>query len=441
MKSLKQSAGIRLTAIAFLTLLLLIPAILIQELISERENRRNSVAHEISEKWGDTQTITGPIITIPYLHRSEKEGVVTQTVRHAHFLPENLTIQGTVEPEVRYRGIYESIVYTSGLSLSGNFSPLNLRGLNIPADDFLTEDAFVSIGISDMTGIRERIRIEWGDRDYTAAPGIASGDVLSSGVSVSPVINPEIPVSFSVHLTLNGSSELLFSPIGEQTRVSLASGWPNPAFTGNFLPERREVHSSGFKAEWNVLHLNRNFPQQWLGSSHEISNFSFGVSLLLPVNEYQKTMRTAKYAIMFIGLTFLTFFMFEIYSKQAIHPVQYLLIGFALLVFYTLLLSASEYVAFNLSYLLSSAAVILLITLYSYSVLSSIRNSAILFGVLVLLYSYLYILLQLQDYALFMGSIALFSVLATVMFLTRNVNWFNVMQTEDDTEMGYSAGR
>lgn len=432
MKNLKHSLGTRLFIIAFLTLVLLIPSLLIQNLISERENRRDSVADEISQKWGNEQAIIGPIISVPYKHHYKSDDNVVQTIRYAHFLPENLDIKGSITPEVRYRGIYEVIVYHSQLAISGNFPAINLNSLNVPLEDFNLEDAFVSVGISDMTGIKEFVKINWDGKEYLADPGIESNDVLASGVSITPEFAAGKEYHFDFELNLNGSSGLQFSPVGEQTNVRLSSNWPNPSFTGNFLPVHREVTATGFNAEWKVLHLNRNFPQQWLGTNQEVSNAVFGTDLLLAVDEYQKTMRTAKYAIMFISLTFLTFFMIELLSAKIIHPVQYLLIGFALLIFYTLLLSISEYVIFKIAYLIASAAIILLISVYSYSVLSDKFKTGMISGVLIILYGYLYILLQLQDYALLMGSIALFVVLALVMYLTRNIDWFEIMNYQNN---------
>lgn len=431
MKNIKHSLGIRLSIIGFLTLILLIPALLIQNLISERELRRDSVADEISQKWGSEQAIVGPVISIPYKHFFKSEDNIVQTIRYAHFLPENLNIEGSITPEVRYRGIYKVIVYNSKLSISGNFPSIDLNGFKIPIVDFLPDDAFVSVGISDMNGIKEFVKINWDGKEFLANPGIESTDVLASGISISPSLESGKEYQFDFELNLNGSSVLRFSPVGKQTNVQLSSDWSNPSFTGNFLPVDREVSSSGFTSEWNVLHLNRNFPQQWLGANQEVTNSSFGVELLLAVDEYQKTMRTAKYAIMFISLTFLTFFMIELLSKKIIHPIQYLLIGFALLIFYTLLLSISEYLVFKLAYLLASAAIIMLITVYSYSVLSDKLKSGIIFGVLIILYGYLYILLQLQDYALLLGSLGLFVVLALVMYLTRNINWFEIMNSQN----------
>lgn len=431
MKNLKHSLGTRLFIIAFLTLILLIPALLIQELISEREYRRDSVANEISQKWGGEQVLVGPVISVPYKYYFNSEEKVEQTIRYAHFLPENLNVTGSITTEVRYRGIYKVIVYNSNLSISGNFPSIDLNGFKVPVEDFLIDDAFVSVGISDMTGIKDFVNIKWNGDEYLANPGIESHDVLASGISIAPDLSTGEKYEFSFDLNLNGSTGLHFSPVGKQTNVDLSSDWSNPSFAGNFLPAEREVTDTGFNAEWSVLHLNRNFSQQWIGPNQEVTNTLFGVELLLAVDEYQKTMRTAKYAIMFISLTFLTFFMIELLSKKIIHPIQYLLIGFALLIFYTLLLSISEYVVFQLAYLIAAAAIIGLITIYSYSVLSDKLKSGIIFGVLVILYGYLYILLQLQDYALLLGSMGLFVVLSVVMYLTRNINWFEIMNSQD----------
>lgn len=430
--NVKHSLGARLLIIAFLTLVLLIPSVLIQELISERNDRRDSVTEEIGQKWGKEQTIIGPVITVPYRHYFDNSDNVEQTIRYAHFLPDEVTIDGSIQSEVRYRGIYKAIVYNSILSVSGMFPSLELNRLSIPPEDFMPDDAFVSVGISDMTGIQDFITINWNSEEYIANPGIQSNDVLESGISISPDLgtgNQEYHFQFD--LNLNGSSGIYFSPVGKQTAIHLSSDWPHPGFAGAFLPVNREVTSSGFSSDWDVLHLNRNFPQQWLGANQMVSETTFGVDLLPAVDEYQKTMRTAKYAIMFISLTFLTFFMMELLSKKMIHPVQYLLTGFALLIFYTLLLSISEYLLFGTAYLIASAAIILLISIYSYSVLSDRRNTGIIFGVLVILYGYLYILMQLQDYALLLGSLGLFIVLALVMYLTRNIDWFEIMSRQE----------
>ncbi len=343
-----------------------------------------------------------------------------------------MRIEGTIKPEIRYRGLYEVVVYNGRLNLSGVFNPPDLNGLNVPVQDIIWKDAILSVGITDMKGIQDFIEIVWNEKKYSASPGIESKDVMFSGISINPLSNAEQvkKYEFNVQINLNGSYGLFFVPAGKETRVELSSDWNNPSFTGTYLPENREITKDGFRASWKVLHLNRNFPQSWLGPQYKVADSAFGLDLLLAIDEYQKTMRTTKYAILFLSLTFLTFFMIELLSKKVIHPIQYMLIGFALLIFYTLLLSLSEYLLFKYAYLIAAAAIIILISLYSVSVLHNLRQTGIITGILVLLYGYLYTILQLQDYALLMGSIGLFIVLAVVMYLTRSIDWFTIISEQ-----------
>ncbi len=427
--SYRQSVGLRLFIIAGLSLVLLIPATLIILLINEREQRRDHAILEVSEKWGQSQIIAGPVLTIPYRRAvSSNDGkTVTTVMENAHFLPDQLQVTGELVPEIRHRGIYDVVLYQSDLQLTGTFTAPNFGELSIAPENILWQEAVFALGISDLKGIRETIVIKWNDVDHIANPGIESKDVLFSGISTKLAVQPATPgYSFSVGLKLNGSGELQFLPVGKETKVNIAAAWGNPSFVGSFLPVTREVRHDRFSAVWSVLHLNRNYPQQWLGPRQELLASAFGVKLLLPIDEYQKTTRSAKYAIMFIALTFLAFFMTEILNKKILHPIQYLLVGFALLVFYTLLLSISEYLHFNQAYLIASAAVVLLISAYTRGMLQNNLITLIIGGILVLLYGFLFVILQLQDYALLLGSIGLFVILALVMYLTRNIDWFGV---------------
>lgn len=427
--SYRQSVGLRLFIIAGLSLVLLIPATLIIFLINEREQRRDHAILEVSEKWGQSQIIAGPVLTIPYRRAvSSNDGkTVTTVMENAHFLPDQLQVTGELVPEIRHRGIYDVVLYQSDLQLTGTFTAPNFGELSIAPENILWQEAVFALGISDLKGIRETIVIKWNDVDHIANPGIESKDVLFSGISTKLAVQPATPgYSFSVGLKLNGSGELQFLPVGKETKVNIAAAWGNPSFVGSFLPVTREVRHDRFSAVWSVLHLNRNYPQQWLGPRQELLASAFGVKLLLPIDEYQKTTRSAKYAIMFIALTFLAFFMTEILNKKILHPIQYLLVGFALLVFYTLLLSISEYLHFNQAYLIASAAVVLLISAYTRGMLQNNLITLIIGGILVLLYGFLFVILQLQDYALLLGSIGLFVILALVMYLTRNIDWFGV---------------
>jgi inner membrane protein len=421
----KYSIGIRLFLIALLSIVLLIPLFMIQSLIGEREFRRNEAVHEVSSKWGKAQTIAGPILTVPFKTRAvDAKGNATTVIYYAHFLPDDLSISGEIQPEVRYRGIYKAVLYNAKLSFSGTFLASNIKDFSIPEAEMVWDNAFIAIGITDMKGIKDTIRIKWNERDLPFNPGIASHDVQLSGISARAAFDTKIDkYSFSMNINFNGSEELAFIPIGKETRTKISAAWGNPSFVGEFLPEAREIQEDGFSAEWKVLHLNRNYPQRWTGNSYKIEPSAFGVRFILPVDEYQKINRTAKYAVMFISLTFLSFFMIEVLNKKVMHPIQYLLIGFALLLFYTLLLSVSEHVGFQPSYVIASVAMTALIAGYTKAVLSNKLLATVIAGILVTLYGYLYVILQLQDYALLMGSVGLFVILALVMYLTRRIDW------------------
>ena len=223
---------------------------------------------------------------------------------------------------------------------------------------------------------------------------------------------------------MNGSKHLYFTPVGKTTRVHINSNWNSPSFTGSYLPDSREITDSGFVANWQVLHLNRNYPQVWKHEIYPLNSSNFGVDLLFPVDEYQKSYRSTKYAIMFISLTFIIFLFIEIINKRRVHPVQYLMVSAGMLIFYTLLLSLSEQFGFNIAYLISSFAVVSLTTYYTYIIFKSGKLTGLAGTVIGLLYVFLFTILQIQEYSLLLGSIGLFLILALVMYLSRKVDWY-----------------
>jgi inner membrane protein len=427
---IRNSITIKLISIGILILIMLIPTSMIESLIRERQYTMESSISEVSSKWGYAQTITGPVLSVPYKsYQKDQKGTVVEILNYAHFLPDKLDINAKLLPEMRYRGIYEVVVYNSKLNFSGSFSSIKLKDWNIPENLINWKDAFVSIGIPDMRGIENKVSLNWNEKKLPLNPGIDSKDLMESGISV------KIPLSekdssqiynFSFVISLNGSEDLNFIPLGKETNVQLESSWTTPSFDGAFLPDQRDISAKGFKAKWNVLHLNRNYPQQWRNSEYNVTSSGFGVKLLVPVDEYQKTTRSAKYAVMIIALTFILFFFSEVLNKKRIHPIQYLLVGIALCIFYTLLLSLSEHINFNLAYIISSIAVIGLITVYSLSIFNNKRMSGLMCLILVILYAFVFTILQLEDYALLMGSIGLFIVLAVIMYLSRKINWYSV---------------
>jgi inner membrane protein len=306
----------------------------------------------------------------------------------------------------------------------------NFDELKIDKNNVIWEDAFISLGLSDLRSIQENISIKWGGKSYFFNPGVASRDVIQNGISTPIKINHEDSVrtntAFSLDLNFNGSSSLNFIPLGKFTKVNIKSNWKNPSFIGSFLPDKRQINSDGFVANWEVLHLNRSYPQKFKGAMEGIQESSFGVNLIVPVDEYQKSMRSAKYAVIFITLTFLIFFFVQILNGVKIHPIQYIIVGLALCVFYTLLIALSEHIAFKYSYFISSVSIISLITLYAKSIFNSNKLTALIGLILLALYLFIYSLIQMEDYALLMGSIGLFIVLATIMYLSRKIDWYAI---------------
>ena len=424
---IRESITLKFVIVAFLVLILLIPASMIKSIIREREETRNSVIFEISSKWANDQTIVGPIVTIPYIEHQNHQGEMVPVKKFAHFLPNELTIIGDLNPEIRYRGIYEVIVYNSVINFSGFFDNPDFSNWKINSESILFDETFISFGISDMRGINKPILINFDNNQYEVNSGIPSDDILTTGISSNINLSENDKHHFDVTIDFNGSEVLNFVPLGKSTNVKLKSNWKTPSFDGAFLPDKREVGTNGFEAEWLILELNRNYPQKWLGKVYNINNSKFGVKLIFPVDLYQKAYRAAKYAIMFLALTFLVFFFSEVINKFKIHPIQYLLVGIALCVFYTLLISLAEQVGFTYAYIIASLSTIILITLYAASILKNKKMTAFIASALIALYLFLFTILQLQDYSLLMGSIGLFIVVAITMYLSRKIDWYGTL--------------
>ena len=433
---IRTSATLKIIAIAFLVLVLQIPSAMISSVMHERESRRDSVVQEINGKWGWSQTITGPFFTVPFKeYYTDKNKEQKSRIRYFHFLPDQLNITGKITPHIRYRSLYEAVLYTTQLKVSGRFTVPGMEQLTISPENILWDKALLSIGISDMRGIQEQISVKWSGTTYAVTPGLQTTDIASAGVKTRIPLSPEAgTATFSLQLHLNGSEAIRFIPVAEETVVELASDWPSPSFNGAFLPARRSVNEKGFSASWKVLHLNRNFPQVWQGNQYKVNEAAFGLKLLITADIYQKSIRISKYALMFIVFTFAAFFFTEVINRKRVHPIQYLLIGLAVTLFYVLLLSISEHLNFDTAYLISAGAITCLVTGYSQGILRNKYFTLTIFTVLLILYAYLYIVLQLEDYALLMGALGLFAVLSTVMYITRKVDWYSAGSSEKTSE-------
>ncbi len=417
-----------------LILLLLIPTAMVKDLIHEREMVQQSAIHEVSDKWGNGQTITGPYLAIPFdkyvkqVNSKDSTSKVVKIKQWLYVLPEKLNINGNILPEKRKRGIYEVVVYESGFDLSGRFAPLDFDELDINPNHVHLDKATLNIGISDLKGIEKQIGLNWKGQNVLFNSGTSTNEIVSTGINAPiDLSQPDsIEANFNLKLSLKGSQHIYFVPVGKTTDVALKSNWTTPSFTGNYLPDDREITPDGFLAKWNVLHLNRNYPQTWIGSQHRVDYSSFGTDLLLPVDNYQKSYRVARYAILFLVLTFLVFFFVEVLNNVFIHPIQYLLVGIALIVFYTLLLSFSEHMLFNYAYLLAMALTLGLVSGYVKAILKSNALTGMVSGILFILYTFIFSIIQLEDYALLMGSIGVFLILALVMYFSRKIDWYDI---------------
>jgi len=417
---------IKAAIISILVIGLMIPTFLIVELVQERKTLLEEVKQEVSAKWSGEQTIEGPLLLIPYLESlTSPDGQQTITKKLCYILPDALDISGSVSPEIRYRSIYKIAVYNADLQVRGSFAEMPFDKLGLEPGQLMLHEAQLVMGLSDFRGISDQIPLDWDDAKHEMNPGIIPNDVISNGLGAPIQIDSASHAySFSFPLRIKGSQTLRFVPTGKTTTVNLSSAWPDPNFSGSFLPTERTVDKNGFTARWNVLHLNRNFPQFWKDQYYTLSDSAFGVSLLDPVDSYAQTIRTVKYAILVILLTFTVYFFVEVFQKKNVHPIQYVLVGFALCIFYLLVLSISEYLPFVYAYLIAAAATVSIITVYTSGVFRSVRTGISFGAFLGLLHIFIYVLIRMQEGALLFGSIGLFVILSAIMYLSRKFDWY-----------------
>lgn len=413
---------LKLILIGLLSVILLIPQQLILHMVSERNATSREAEEEVEQMWSASQRVIGPVVRIPG----------KKNFKQVYLLPEELRVKGDVRTENRHRGNFDVTVYTADLTLDGSLQLPNLSEYVDSVYDL--SKAEVLLSLSDFRGLSENVVLRLNGKDYPMRSDKDEelGSVLCCRIPVEE-LQDSASASYSVRLPLKGSESLMFLPVGNSTSVELTSNCVTPSFQGNFLPDERTVADSGFTATWKVLALNRDFGQsvtRWCEYGNEVSHSvsmhdnEFGVMMKVPVLQYQQTTRTVKYAYLFIFLTFATVFFVEYRRQTPIHPVQYLLIGTALLVFYALLLSFCEHIPFFWSYVIAMLMTVTLITGYLAGILK-IRKTALMVGVLLLaLYIFLYILLQMETYALLFGSLGIFVILAVLMYASQKVKWY-----------------
>lgn len=431
--------------IAAITLVLLVPLSFVSGIVDERAYMRHTAIEDIEESWGGVQRIGGPILVIPYQRHytyseiiKDKNGNNVSVSKIGYswenriILPANLNFKATLSPQVRYRSIYEHVVYSTPIRIDGTFRLPTAESFGEDARRIDWHRAWFAIGVGDLKGITSETSLTWEN---------ASLGPYHPGTRVKNLIGPgfhtEVPLSginagkeqqFSLDIGLNGSGGLYFTPVGEITSIEVSGNWPHPSFTGDLLPTSRKITDAEFEAKWRIPHLSRTYPQSgvfekdyFTGDSRSITSFTAGISLFETVSLYTQAKRAVKYGILFIGLTFVALFAFELVTRVRMHYLQYGLVGISMTVFYLVLLSLAEHASFITAFTSASIVTICMNSLYIASAQRSRIRGGIMALLLAALYTLLYTLLRMEDHALLIGTIIVLIALGALMFLTRNL--------------------
>lgn len=433
-----QSNTAKIIMVGFLTLVLLIPLQLVKGLIEERAERQQEVVNDINSKWGGSVYFYGPILKVPYLRYEESRLVDEKTKKvtfqrtpyteYAYFFPEDLKATANVNTEEKNYNNYQSVVFNSKMNFKGSYVKPDFKSQSIAEENIQWNKASVIIKTNNIKGIKGGVTINIAGQKHAFEPVAQNNeyDTIASlethAVNLKDIFT-DADAPFNLDISFNGSEQIKIVPIGKQTQTKMASNWHSPGFTGNFLPESKNVSKDGFTSNWNISFLNRPFVQQYFGVLPNLAEYSFDVNFVIPIDQYQQTERASKYGFLVIGLSFLVFFLIQTISKINIHIFQYSMIGLALIMFYTLLISITEHSSFQFAYIIAAVAVVVMITLYSVSILKGIKFPVFIASSLSALYLFIYVIIQLEDYALLVGSIGLFLILGAVMYISRKIDW------------------
>lgn len=436
---MQKSLVVKLAAIGTMAVLLMLALSTIGRLVAERQARRDQVIQDIARSASAEQLLAGPVLIVPYqktVHqwqendRGERHQEEQQVSGQLHILPQTFVLEGDLRAERRARGIYEARLYHANLHITAGFEVALHYGTNADAASYRFGQPYVALGVTDIRGIGSPATARLSDKPLELLPGTGT-ELIKAGVhALLPDVGPDSPsrVQLSVDLPLLGTSQFQVVPVGRETRVALKSNWRYPGFIGDFLPLQHRIDSGGFGAQWATSFFATNLEEaarkcDERAGCGDFYLHTFGVSFVDPVDQYLKTDRALKYALLFISLTFGGYLLFDVLRKLSVHPIQYGLVGVALALFYLLLLSLSEHVGFGVAYLLSAAACVALIGFYLSYVLGSPARGVLFACGLGALYGCLFGLLSSDDYALLLGSLLLFALLTAVMVLTRKVDW------------------
>ena len=453
---IQNSVSVKMAVVGFLIIVLLIPLSFVKNLVIERKELHQEVIKTIHKGWGEASILYGPIVKIPYksyqksTEIDEKTGkskiIKTENIDYAYFFPEKMDLDGTLQTEPKHKGIYTTSVYNVQSVLTGNFKCPDFNELDIAPQNILWNKAQILIQLSNIKGVKDALKInlnnttysfetefsnnknrntymEISDNEFTNLYTLVTKEINLKTLCDQAIVKKDEQLHFSMDYNSSGSERFEIIPIGSETTMHLKSNWKNTGFEGEYLPYNSDkITQNGFDARWKVLQMNRPFAQQFKYLPH-LENYAFGVNFIIPVDNYLQNERASKYGYLMISLTFLLFFLIQTMSKINIHPFQYLMVGLALVIFYTLLISISEHSDFTTAYVVASTAVIVLISLYSKSILKNLKFPLFIALSLSALYGFIFVIIQLENYALLVGSIGLFSILAAVMYSSRKIDW------------------
>lgn len=431
--------AIRVGLLAALLLALLLPLSMLDGLVDERGERAREVAAEIARGSGRPQVLVGPVLVVEATRTLRRERIVTEqgsmrtlvdTVHERERLllpPASLRIVGSVASERRSRGVFSALLYRAELEIDADFAVLARPAPDAELVDYRIDALRVGVGLGDARGIGEVVA----DVDGTTLPAEPGSALDAAGEGFHFVLPADSagPTAVRIRLSLAGSEALRIAPLGDATQVALRGDWPHPSFGGDHLPTRREVGEGGYSAEWQVSRLASRAQQTLLACAREagmcaaLGDAALALRLVDPVDRYLMTDRALKYALLFLVLVFGAVFFTEALARVDVHPMQYGLAGLALATFYLLLLALAEHIGFGPAYALAATACSALVSIYLGAALGSRRRGYAFAALLAALYAALYALLRSEDYALLLGALLLFALLAGMMLATRRLDW------------------
>lgn len=424
--SAKPSVFIKSIFVFIVLIILMIPVLLIDNLVYERMDRHHEVVDEISRKWGQKQKVSAPFLMIPYKYQYKDGKNVKTSERYIFLTPKNINIQSNLEVRKKQRSIYEVLLYNAPMKIEGSFDLSAIEQLNLESGNILWDKAKIIVSMTDPTAISEHPTLQWANQQISLNPKMPDNRYFESGFSINVPLTPKQQYTFHLTLNLRGSEALYFITNAESNKVSVQSDWKAPSFNGAALPEWHST-DTGFEAKWHIIGSHRTFPSAFLdGLEIDWDKNIIGLNIMDVGSQYTKIDRVIKYAFLIVALTFAVILLVDIVKKINLHPIHYLLVGLALIIFYTLLLSFSEFIGFESAYLLATVGITAIIGMYMKGVVKVFKTALTFMLVVLGLYAYVYFLIQLEDMALLFGSLALFFILSITMYLTKNINWYQL---------------